>query len=149
MCWNSKFACIVTVISTFSKMFTFNEFFFNILFLQCNNFLHLDVILALLLVTILFFSFHSYSLLCNIKSFFLYDQIPNYWDEISSRNMLTYFCCWRIFRIVYASIYFFNQRFNVSVNNVQYFIWPHILIKFQRIILFEWHYNSTKIFILT
>ena len=44
---------------------------------------------------------------------------------------------------------FFNRRFNDSINNVRRFIWLHILIKFQCIIIFKWHYDSTKIFIFT
>ena len=58
--------------------------------------------------------------------------------------MLNYFCCWRFFLIVCTSIYFFNQRFKVIINNVSYFIWRHILVKIQDIILLEWHYYSTK-----
>ena len=58
--------------------------------------------------------------------------------------MLNYFCCWRFLLIVCTSIYFFNQRFKVIINNVSYFIWRHILVKIQDIILLEWHYYSTK-----
>ena len=31
--------------------------------------------------------------------------------------MLTYFCCGWLFRIVFTSVYYFNQRFKICINN--------------------------------
>ena len=52
---------------------------------------------------------------------FLYYQMSKYLklnihEDIlyHMRNVFNYFCYWRFFRIVYTSIYFFNQRFKVS-----------------------------------
>ena len=39
---------------------------------------------------------------------FYFIKSPYSWHWISLRNMLTYFCCWRIFWITCTSIYFFN-----------------------------------------
>ena len=60
----------------------------------------------------------------------LWSNVPNCWDWISTRNMLTYFCCWRIFWIICTSIYFSNERFNISINNLVHFTWLHLLFKF-------------------
>ena len=53
-------------------------------------------------------------------------KFPNCWHWIFARNTLIYFCSWRNFWIIYTSIYFFNQRFYVSINNIWYFIWYFI-----------------------
>ena len=62
--------------------------------------------------------------------FSLWSNGPNCWDWISTRNMLTYFCCWRIFWIICTSIYFSNERFNITINNLVHFTWLHLLFKF-------------------
>ena len=82
------------------------------------------MILILLLFTVIIFPFQTqlYFLGVSIKKYnkrfhtifstmwimfvFFVIKSPNYWYWISTRNMLSNFCCWRFFYILCASIYF-------------------------------------------
>ena len=143
MCCTSIFTCMMTMISRFSIIYTFRELF-KIFFHKYKTRLHLDVILILVFLTVTFCSFQnqlyflrvlwkkyktfSYNLpTISSMSFFYVVKSPNFWHWIFTRNMLSNFCCWRILRINRTYIYFFNWRFNLSINNVWHFIWLHIL----------------------
>ena len=111
----------------------------KIFFRKCNILLHLVVILVPFLLTVKLIIFEAWSLR-ELQNFFIQtspryklclfstlSKSPYSWHWIPDRNMFTYSCYWRFFWVVCTSIYFFNQRFKVSINNVCHFIWLNLL----------------------
>ena len=108
MCRASIFSCIGTMISNFSIIYTFREFFLRFIFHKCNNILHPDVTLVLLLLTVTFFLFQNklyflrallkihktflYSLFHHIKYVcFLCDQMPKFFTLNIRKEYATQF----------------------------------------------------------
>ena len=125
---------------------SFLRFFFH----KCNILLHLDVVFNIFLLTVAFFSLQShlyfsrvllkihktfsYNLSCYLNyACFLCDQTPKLFTLNTHKE--------------YVHLFFLLK---ISLDYLHtHFIWLHTLIKFQYIILFGWHYNSTKVFIFT
>ena len=115
MCFTFIFTCIMAMVYNFSKIFIISK-----LLHKCNIVLHLDVILVLLLLILTFSSFQnqlffsgfpfkihktfSYNLFHDMFVFYVI-KCPNLWRWTITGNMLTYFCCWRIFLIICTSIF--------------------------------------------
>ena len=138
----------------------------KIFFWKCHILLHLDVILVLFLVNnnILFFSNLIIFVACSFKELhkFFIQSSPGYklclFSALSKVHIVDIVYSQGISSLVFVVEYFsglfghlsiFEQRFKVNMNNVWHFIWLHTLIKRYYIILFKWHYNSTKIAIFT
>ena len=49
-------------------------------------------------------------------------KCPYHRHGILTENIFTYFCCRWFFKIILTSIYSFNQRFKICLNNRQYLI---------------------------
>ena len=81
-------------------------------------------------------------ILCTMKR-------PYHRHWIPARNMFTYFCYGWFFKIVFTSIYSFNKRFKICINNRWCLIIFQLLIKLQYLNFFSRHYNNTKISIFT
>ena len=74
---------------------------------------------------VIFFSLWIMLIFCTIKC-----PYCSYWistRKCSSTNMFMYFCGRWFFRIISTSIYFFNQRFKICINNR----WDDVLSDFQ------------------
>ena len=130
----------------------------KIFFWKCHILLHLDVILVLFLVNnnILFFSNLIIFVACSFRELhkFFIQSSPGYKLCLFSYFVYSQGISSLVFVVEYFSGLFrhlsiFEQRFKVNMNNVWHFIWLHTLIKRYYIILFKWHYNSTKIAIFT
>ena len=64
----------------------------------------------------------------SMQSLPLYTSIYIHWKI--RWNMLTYFCCGLIFRIIFTSISLFNETFKICKNNKWWLIRFMVLIKF-------------------
>ena len=58
----------------------------------------------------------------HIIIFFYAIKCSNSRHWIYAGNMFTYFCCWWYFINIFTSIYFFNQRFKIYINN-RWYLW--------------------------
>ena len=67
--------------------------------------------------------------------------------DIEYLNVLIYFCYRRFFRIIFASIFVFNQRFEICINNRWYLIRLSVLIKLQYLSVFGRDYKYVYIYI--
>ena len=61
--------------------------------------------------------------------------------------MFTDFCCGSFFRIIFTSIFPFNQRFKIFINKRCCLIRFLVLIKLEYLSVSEKYYNTTRIFI--
>ena len=73
-------------------------------------------------------------------------KYPYLRNWIPARNMLKHFCCEWFFKIIFTSIYSFNQRFKICINDRWCLIKFLVLIKLQYLSVYRRHDNTTKAF---
>ena len=120
------FTCIMTMISNFSIIYNSQKFFEESYSTNKHTFVFLCDSISFLRNGNIFFFLNSVyflrALLKNHRTFshnlfhdinmFVFHMIksPNCWYWISARNVLAYFCCWRIFWIFsHPSIFLVND----------------------------------------